>query len=141
MVDDDFTTVVTGMIHEDTQVGEYGIDLTVAEIFTIESPGRVDFGGGELEAARVTPHERVWRNEDDAYQWWELTGETYLIEYNEQLHTTDPVVIQTRDAVRVRGAYHPTVTVTELGRVPLTVAPGGIRLKENARLSTVRPKP
>lgn len=135
----ELTTLVEGLLHEETQVTDSGLDLTVAEVFEVEGPGRVDFGGGELEEAELSAHEKVWRNEDDDYQWWHLDGGQYLVEYNETLSADRPLTVQTRDAVRERGAFHPTLEVTELGRMPLSVAPGGIRLKENARISTVLP--
>ncbi|MFQ3293477.1 MAG: deoxycytidine triphosphate deaminase [Halobacteriales archaeon] len=128
---------VDGLLHEDTQVHDAGVDLTVTEIYTVTDPGRVDFGGGELDPAGLTPHERVWRDDNDDYQWWHLVGGTYLLEYNESLATDEPVVLQPRDAILERGATHPTLRVTELGRVPLTVPDAGIKIKENARVSTI----
>ncbi|MFB6110442.1 MAG: dCTP deaminase [Halodesulfurarchaeum sp.] len=128
---------VDGLLHEDTQIHEGGIDLSVAEIYTVTEPGRVDFGGGELEPADLAPHDRVWRNGDDDYQWWRLDGGTYLLEYNESLATDAPLVLQPRDAIRERGGTHPTLHVTDLGRVPLTVPDAGLMLKENARVSTL----
>lgn len=128
-----------GIVHEATQVHDYGIDLTLAEVYDVDFPGRVDFGGGELEAADCTPHERVWRNEEDDYQWWHLESGQYLIKHNESLSGDEPVTVQTRGAVLDRGAFHPTVTVDALDRLPLAVPPAGIRLKENARVSTIQP--
>lgn len=133
------TTLVDGLLHEETQVTERGLDLTAAEVLNVETPGRVDFGGDELENVHVSAHERRWRDEDDQYQWWHLDGGQYLVEYNETLTADRRLTVQTRDAVRVRGAFHPTVELTDLGRMPLSVAPGGLRLKENARISTVIP--
>jgi hypothetical protein len=71
-----------------------------------------------------------------------LSEGVYLIEYNETLSAPDDVtlVLQTRDAVRARGAFHPTLHLgagETLSPVPLTVGAGGIKIKENARLSTV----
>jgi deoxycytidine triphosphate deaminase len=128
---------VDGLLHEDTQVHEVGIDLTVAEIHEVTAPGRLDFGGGELDPVTVDPHDRVWRNEDDDYQWWHLDGSTYLLEYNESLATDDPLVVQPREALCERGGTHPTLRTIDLGRVPLTVPDVGLRIKENARVSTV----
>jgi hypothetical protein len=129
--------MVEGIVHEETQVGERGLDLTAAEVYEVDAPGRVDFGGGELADAELSPHERARRNPDDDYQWWHLDGGQYLVEYNESLTGAESIVLQTRDEVLARGAFHPTLSVERLGRVPLSVAPGGIRLKENARISTV----
>lgn len=133
----DLTMYVDGIVHEGTQLHDRGLDLTVDEVYTIEDPGRVDFGGGELEAAAIEPHERTERNPDDEYEWWHLGSGRYLLEYNERLVGDRPLTLQTRRAVRENGAFHPTLTVRELGRVPLSVGGAGIRLKENARVSTL----
>ncbi len=137
MSGEELTEYVKGIVHEDTQVGEHGLDLTVAEIHDIEEPGRVDFGGGELEDATTTPHETEKRNPDDDYEWWNLDGGQYLVEFNEQVQADEPLTLQTRKEVRERGAFHPALFVREIERVPLSVPTGGIRLKENARISTV----
>jgi hypothetical protein len=138
MTRDDLAERIDGIIHEPTQRGDGGIDLTVAEVYEIEAAGRVDFGGGELEAAKRSPHERTLRNADDDYGWWHLDGGGYLIEYNESLRGEEPVVVETRDAVRRRGAFHPTVRVVSFDLMPLQVGTGGLKIKENARVSTVR---
>ena len=138
MAIEELTAALSGIVHEETQVHDRGLDLTLAEVYDVDFPGRVDFGGGELEDADCSPHERVWRDEDDDYQWWELDGGQYLIEHNESLSSGEPVTVQTRDAVLARGAFHATVTVDALDRLPLSVPPAGIRLKENARVSTVK---
>jgi hypothetical protein len=133
------TTLVSGLLHEETQVTDRGLDLTVNEVLRVETPGRVDFGGDELDNANLSAHDKVWRNDEDEYQWWHLDGGQYLVEYNETFSTDHALTVQIRDEVRVRGAFHPTLELTELGRIPFSVAPGGIRLKENARISTVLP--
>jgi hypothetical protein len=128
---------VTSIVHESTQVHEYGLDLTVAAVHEVETPGRADFGGGELEAADLRPLATSPRNPDDDYEWWTLTAGTYLVAYNESLTPGAPLRVQTRRELRERGAYHPSVATTELGPMPLTVADGGVKLKENARISTL----
>lgn len=133
---------VEGIVHEPTQIHDRGVDLTVQEVYTVEEPGRVDFGGGELEPAEYAPHEKVWRDPDaDEYQWWDLSAGTYLVEYNETIADTmrGLVHLQTRDELRHRGAYHPTMRVHDIGKVPLTVSEGGVFVKENARISTLIP--
>lgn len=131
------TDHIDGIVHEPTQVHEDAIDLTVTEVYEITEPGRIDFGGGELEPAALDPHDRTWRNEADDYQWWQLDAGQYLLEYNEALSTDERVVVQPRDELLARGANHPTVHVTELDRLPLSVGGDGIQIKENARVSTV----
>jgi len=134
---DELATRVEGIVHEETQRTDAGLDLTVAEIYEIAAPGRVDFGGGELEAADLDPHERAWRDESDDYQWWHLDAGQYLLEYNESLSGEGRIPLQIRDAVRERGAGHPTLHVAELPRVPLSVGGAGLKIKENARVSTL----
>ena len=134
----EYSQFLEGIVHEPSQTGGRGFDLTVSEIYEVTAPGRVDFGGGELEAAETEPHPREKRNPDDEYEWWHLDAGQYLLEYNESLSGGDvSFTLQTRDELLTRGAFHPTLSVTELPRVPLTVGGDGLRLKENARVSTL----
>ncbi|WP_251341835.1 dCTP deaminase [Haloplanus halophilus] len=139
MSDTDLVDAVDGLLHAETQVHDGGVDLTVADVSVVEEPGRVDFGGDELDAARTEPHGTYTRRPDDDYEWWLLDSGTYLIEYNESLSTDRPLRLETREAVLERGATHPTRVVTSLPRMPLSVSEGGLHLKENARVSTLRP--
>ena len=131
-------TRVEGLLHEDTQVTDHGVDLTLAAVHAVREPGRVDFGGGELEPAELAPVDTQLRNPDDDYGWWHLSGGQYVITYNESVTGSAPLLCEPRTAVRERGAFHPTTVVPPLTRVPLAVPDGGIRLKENARVSTLR---
>ena len=134
----DYTQFLDDVVHEPTQTEGRGFDLTVAEVYEVTDPGRVDFGGGELEAADLEPYHSEKRNPDDDYEWWHLTAGQYLIEYNESLASEDMTfTLQTRDELLDRGAFHPTLHVTKLPHVPLSVGGAGIRLKENARVSTL----
>ncbi|MFB6107259.1 MAG: dCTP deaminase [Haloplanus sp.] len=139
----DLTTAVEGRLHDETQVHADGVavDLTVGDVYVVDGSGRVDFGGDELDPATTRPHETRRRSPEDDYAWWHLDGGTYLLEYNESLRADDPALLQTRRAVLERGASHPTRVVTDLPRMPLTVGEGGLRLKENARVSTLREIP
>lgn len=128
---------VDGLLHEPTQIHDRGIDLTVSQIYEVDRPGRIDFGGGELESAELTEHDRVWRNEDDDYQWWNLDAGTYVYEYNEEFSAPEPITVQPRPTLLERGATHPTMRVQETFRGTLTIGGRGLRLKENARISTV----
>jgi hypothetical protein len=140
MVDpDDVAAAVDGLLHRDTQVHDDGVDLTVAAVSVVDDAGRVDFGGGELEPATTRRHETRRRRPEDDYEWWHLDGGQYLIEYNESLTTDRPFLLQPREAVLERGATHPTRPVTSLPTLPLCVSDGGLRLKRNARVSTLVP--
>jgi hypothetical protein len=126
---------LTGIVHEPTQTEGAGVDLTVDSVHAVTSPGAIDFGGGELEAAETTLLDTTKRDPDDDYGWWVLSPGTYLVAYNESLSTDGTVVLQPRDALVERGASHPTLHVRELPHVPLTVPEAGLHLKENARVS------
>jgi len=136
----DLTAFVDGIVHEPTQTEGRGVDLTVSEIYEITAPGRVDFGGGELAAADCDPHPSAKRDPNDDYEWWELDAGQYLIAYNETLSPPEDVslIVQTREELLARGAFHPTLHTQELGRVPLSVGGAGLKVKENARVSTIR---
>lgn len=134
----DYARFIDGIVHESTQTEGRGFDLTVAEVYEITEAGRVDFGGGELEDAETEPHDSEKRNPEDDYEWWNLDAGRYLIEYNESIASDEmSFTVRTRDELLARGAFHPTLSVTELPWVPLSVGGAGIRIKENARVSTI----
>ena len=129
---------VDGIVHGPTQTAGRGVDLTAAEIHRVAGPGRVDFGGGEREAADRESVEAERRDHDD-YGWWTLDAGRYLLSYDESLSTPDGLspVLQPHEAVLAHGAAHPALHVRSLGTVPLSVGGAGLRLKENARVSTL----
>ena len=134
----EYTQFLDGIVHEPTQTEGRGFDLTVSDVYEITGPGRVDFGGGELEPAETTPHDSEKRDPEDDYEWWYLDAGQYLVEYNESLTESDMAfTLQTRTELLERGASHPTVSVTALPRMPLSVGGAGLSLKENARVSTL----
>ena len=133
----DLSEHVTDTVHEPSQSHDGGFDLTVAEVFEVVEPGRVDFGGGELEPAGTVPHRSAKRDADDDYEWWSLGAGQYLLEYNESLTGEATVTLRTRQELLERGASHPTLRVSELPRVPLSVGGAGLKIKANARISTI----
>lgn len=134
----DYTQYIEDIVHEPTQTEGRGFDLTVAEVYEVTDPGRIDFGGGELDAATIEPHDSTRRHPDDDYEWWDLSAGQYLLAYNESLAAEDvALTIQPRDEVVARGASHPTLSRTALSQVPLAVGGAGLKLKENARVSTI----
>jgi hypothetical protein len=128
---------IENIVHEPTQTEGHGFDLTVDAVHAVTAPGAIDFGGGELDAAETTPLDTVKNEPDDDYGWWTLSPGTYLVAYNESLAADEPLVLQPRGALVERGASHPTLHVTDLPRVPLSVPEAGLHLKENARVSTL----
>lgn len=130
---------VEGVVHEETQRREHGFDLTAADVRRLATPGRIDFGGDELAAAETRPVETLKRDPGDDYGWWHLARGTYLLSHNEALALPDgeSLQLQPRTALLERGVSHPTLSVTELPAVPLQVGGAGVRVKENARVSTL----
>ncbi|MFB6170959.1 MAG: dCTP deaminase [Haloarculaceae archaeon] len=139
--DRDVAASLTDVVHAPTQREGRGFDLTLGAVERIERPGSVDFGGGELAPAETAPVETERRSPDDDYGWWVLDGGQYLFEHNESLTTDEPFFLQPRAELLARGASHPTLSVTSLDPLPLAVPDGGVRLKENARVSTLLPNP
>jgi len=133
----DLAERVDGLLHEPTQVHDRGVDLSVAAVHEVTVPGRVDFGGGELDPAGLEELSPTRRDPDDDYGWWELDAGEYLLTHNETLTTDTPLVIQPRDELLARGASHPTLRTASLPRLPLSVGGAGLRLKQNARVTTV----
>jgi len=134
---DSLATAVDGFLHEPTQVTDDRAFLTVGEVYEVTAPGRIDFGGGELTDAELTPHDRSWRDPNDEYQWWTLDAGQYVVEYNESLTPTEPVRLQPRRDLLERAAAHPSLRLRDLPRLPLTVGGDGLHLKENARISEI----
>ncbi|GAB3024735.1 dCTP deaminase/dUTPase family protein [Natronobiforma cellulositropha] len=137
--EDSLLECVDNVLYEPTQVHDHGIDLTVSAVYDVSEPGRLDFGGDELEDAGLEPRETTLRNPDDEYGWWDLSAGQYVFQHNEFLtDTTEPLLVQPRNELLARGGSHPTVRVFgHLPLFPLTVADGGLRIKENARISTL----
>ncbi|WP_306060075.1 dCTP deaminase/dUTPase family protein [Natronococcus wangiae] len=132
---------VDNLVYEPVQAHKYGIDLTVSAIYEVAAPGRIDFGGDELEDADLEPIPTELRDPDDEYGWWVLEGGQYVFQHNEFLtELEEPLLLQPANELLARGGSHPTVQVaSHLPLMPLTVAGGGLEIKENARVSTLAP--
>lgn len=130
------------LVHADTQVHDAGVDLTVAGVARVEEAGRIDFGGGELTEATLDPIDPSLRSPDDEYGWWDLPPGQYLVTFNERLVGDEAVRVEPRRELVERGGSLPTVATTEFGPFPLATPSGSaetsLRLKENARVATVR---
>lgn len=125
------------IVYLDTQLSEFGIDLTVDNIYKIEGSGEIDFGGDERKDADISEMEPSLRDSDDDYGWWELEPGTYLIEHNEDLSEEKVCIIQPLQRITRNSTTHPTKLTTELGKIPLHVGGKGIEIKENSRVSRI----
>lgn len=129
---------VDGLIHEETQVHEGAVDLTVAKVFAIDEPAHLDFGGSELQLPASSPLTPEKRHPDHDYGWWSLGSGVYLVEFNETL-VDPPAYLQPRDVLIASGGLHASGRVDSLDRVGLIVE-AGLEVKENARISTLYPR-
>ena len=129
---------VDGIIHEETQLAETGIDLTVNRITTPASPADLDFGGGEENQGDLEVIEPANRSSGDDYGWWNLEAGIYIISFNEDIDVADSLgVIGPLERLTSGGSVHsPLVFTGHLERKPVVYVPEpGLNIKENARIS------
>ncbi|WP_049901500.1 dCTP deaminase [Natrinema sp. J7-1] len=132
---------IDNLVYEPVQVTDHGVDLTVSAVYEVAASGRLDFGGDELTDADLEPVPTELESPHDEFGWWHLEGGQYVIQHNEFLtDLAEPVHLQPRNELLARGGSHPSVQVRDpLPLIPLSVTDGGLKLKENARVSTVVP--
>lgn len=130
---------VEGLVHAETQIRNGAVDLTVDRVHAIDDPGHLDFGGSELQMPGTTVLTPARRHPDDEYGWWSLEPGCYLIEYNERL-VEPPAFLQPREALIAACGMHASGWVTDIDRVGVVLL-AGLELKENARISTLWPRP
>lgn len=140
-----FEAFLEGTLHRETQVEAQSVSLTAGSLYRATAPGSLDFGGGEFELGEREPLEPVKRDPDHDYGWWNLEGDTYLLELNEtlQLEPGQQALLQPHEHLLWNGAHHPTLMLSPDETnvrltLPLTVPRAGIALKENARVSALR---
>ncbi|MFX1282542.1 MAG: dCTP deaminase [Promethearchaeota archaeon] len=129
------------LIYPPKQLGDVTLDLTVKKILRFKNQGVLDFGGSEYHPADLEP--LLPKIEDDPkYGWWNLSKGGYFVEYNETLPKTNNLVL----------IYpHQRLLMTGCFQIPfifrysddskaiqglLVVNKEGVRIKENARIST-----
>lgn len=137
---EEVSKMLDGIVHEETQRHDYETDLTAGAVYRITGPGAVDFGGSEHEPApraEVTPEKA---SPGDDYGWWALVPGTYVVRFNEvpMLSANHIAYVQPHERLLDAGAYHPTFYFRD--RRPhvealVTVGMGGLRMKQNARVS------
>jgi len=129
---------VDGIIHEDTQLAETGIDLTVDNVKKPTSTTELDFGGGEEKPGNLEIIKPEKRSTEDKYGWWKLGGGIYIIDLNEDISVSEGLgVIAPLARLTSGGSFHPPLLFAgNIENSPiLYVSSSGLNLKENARLS------
>jgi len=134
--------LLSGIVYAEKQRHEFSFDLTVQAVHRFTGPGSLDFGGSEFTAASHVPIPPEKKVSDDKYGWWDLAAGIYLVRFNEipVLSTETQALVVPHQRLLSAGATHPVVHRTgEQGsvEVPLNVGSMGLRIKENARVSTL----
>ncbi len=134
------TSNLGNVIHDETQQHDYETDLTVGAIFRVTGPGALDFGGSEYAEASRQALQPEKAAPDDKYGWWELEPGTYIVRFNETIRQQDRHIafIQPHERLLLAGGYHPAYHLRDRRdqlETILIVGEGGLRMKENARLS------
>jgi deoxycytidine triphosphate deaminase len=129
------------LIYGPKQLQSVSLDLTIKRIYHFLSQGALDFGGSEFNPSQkqvIDP-----RIEDDPkYGWWTLSEGSYLLEYNEVLSNLNYIaIVYPHSRLLITGCYHapfviPPSSESETIRGILIVGKMGVRIKENARVST-----
>ena len=132
---------VDGLIHEETQISDRGLDLTVDRIKEPVSPTELDFGGGEEELGDLAPVKPEKRSPEDDYGWWNLSEGIYIIFFNEDVSVPEGFgAVVPHERLTGGGSFHlPILFQGELSQNPVLYVNGsGLNLKENARLSRLK---
>jgi len=138
---EEIVQVWQNLVYSPKQVKHNSLELTLKSIHTFEGRGQIDFGGGEYEEAKQQEIVSELEN-DPKYGWWSLKKGNYLVTYNEIIHKPNFLALISPHARILRtGVFHPTfIWLSEEKRPPivtiLQVGENGLRVKENARIST-----
>lgn len=128
-------------IYPPKQLEGVSLDLTVKTIYTFEKQGALDFGGSEYQPADLEPLQP--KIEDDPkYGWWTLSTGMYIVEYNENFSENECLaIVYPHKRLLSTGCFHPSFIVdpsknSQSIQGLLSVNSQGVRIKENARIST-----
>ncbi|UCG03124.1 MAG: dCTP deaminase [Candidatus Heimdallarchaeota archaeon] len=118
------------------------LDLTVKRIYLFKKQGALDFGGSEYQSVDLEPLSPKFED-DPKYGWWSLSTGTYIVEYNESLPRNECLaIVSPHKRLLSTGCFHPSFVINPSGKSQpiqglLSVNSQGVRIKENARISTV----
>jgi deoxycytidine triphosphate deaminase len=134
---------ISGILHPKYQVHGFSVHLTAHNIFSVDSTGQIDFGGGEYIPAGRTEIPAHQLRAEDKYLWWELDRGCYFIQCNETLHLAadEIALIEPEDRLLRAGGWHVPLFVrghVEPVELLLQVGALQLRVKENARIARVR---
>ncbi|MHA1972535.1 MAG: hypothetical protein ACTSW1_06070 [Candidatus Hodarchaeales archaeon] len=128
------------IIYEPKQLRDRILDLTLKSIYNSTTQGSIDFGGSEYKPCKLEAVPAKKEN-DPKYGWWTLSEGTYIIEFNEVITAADiQAMVFPHTRLLSIGCYHPAF-IAELTtgvnlKTILTVSCNGVRIKQNARISS-----
>jgi len=141
----DLLNQISNIVHQETQLHDDHIDLTVSEVHKVSGAGYLDFGGSEFKPAiteKITPEKR---RSDDDYGWWKLGNGPFRIIFNESLtlESSQTGIISSHRHSRQSGLVSNTNLISsednqERLSMNITVSEAGCNIKENARIATLR---
>jgi hypothetical protein len=119
------------------------LDLTIKKIYSLDTQGALDFGGSEFLPSEMTLIEPKMES-DPKYGWWTLNKGDYLVEYNETISNADHfAIVVPHERLLMTGCDHSPFLVKHTNfdspnplKSLLRVSTKGVRIKENARIST-----
>jgi deoxycytidine triphosphate deaminase len=125
----------------DAQTADGRLTLTLGDVEQIMGEGRLDLSGGRSEDARRIKRPAKKASGDDL-GWWDLGQGSYWVRYNEivEIPPGHLLVLQPHVRLMRNGVWHPCVLLEDweeqMDGVMLTVSTRGVRLSENAPVST-----
>ncbi|MHC4592129.1 MAG: dCTP deaminase/dUTPase family protein [Planctomycetota bacterium] len=136
-----FDSWLEGAVHRDKQVDSHGVHLTVAEVLTTHSRGKLDFGGSELRPAGTHPLQPAEHTPGDRFAWWRLDEGSYVVRFNEALKEGAPPTLLTASErlLSCGCTLAPTICTGGEIRSVLRVPKCGANIKQNARIALLRP--
>lgn len=142
---DKILELTDNIIHEDTQLHDQHLDLTVAEVHQLTGAGSLDFGGSEFTPAASEPIDPEKLNPNDSYGWWDLKIDTYQALFNESIEIPEdmiavitPHIHAEKSGIIINTLYLSAEDNLEDLSMYFHVPVAGCKIKENARIATLR---
>lgn len=142
---EDILDLTDNIIHEDTQLHEQHLDLTVAEVHQLTEAGSLDFGGSEFTQAGTKPINPKKINPNDDYGWWDLKIDTYKAVLNESVEVPEntiavitPHIHAEKSGIIINTLFISAEDDLEDLSIYFHVPVVGCKIKENARIATLR---
>ena len=136
----DSNQIISEFIDLDTQLTPNGFDVTLKEVYRIESSGHLDFSNKERKMPDFTKLQPI-KKEGDEHGWWVLPKGTYKIKANEHFKIPLDLITLAKprsSLLRMGGTVYTGVGDAGFeGKMEFLLNvtnEKGISLKENARI-------